>query len=83
MAEQRPTDRSPADEQRPLSVQHQISDPITGTAPAGPLEPAGGAEHDETPDQAAANRSRWSMAARWFLLALLLIFLVLAYYWTR
>lgn len=40
-------------------------DPFTGTTPVGPVQ-------SETPG-AAAPKDRWSMAAKWFLIALVVL----------
>jgi hypothetical protein len=74
MAEQRRNDQ---DQTPPIG--ETTRDPVTGIRPVGPIEtePEG-----SSPDPEARN-ANWSMAAKWFLLSLLLIFLVIAYFWTR
>lgn len=50
-----------------------IGDPVTGTPIADPIEPA---------DSRKPGRN-WGVAARWFLFALLIMFMVLAWTWMQ
>ena len=54
----------------PLTVQQQVSDPFTGTHAAGPMEEQAGDKDPEAEDEV-----RWSFAARWILIALVVLFL--------
>jgi hypothetical protein len=56
-----------ADDDAPL--EQPVSDPITGTRPAGPITPGSARGHN------------WSVAARWFILAILFFLFGLALYW--
>lgn len=64
---ERTTTNSPGD----LPLQHQVTDPITGTTAAGPLESG----------RSASGTGGWGVAARWLAFAFLLVVLVIAIYW--
>lgn len=71
MSEQR-NDHTTTESQPDLPLQHQVTDPITGTTAAGPFE------------KGSANpspSSGWGTAARWLALALLLAGFVIVIYW--
>ena len=53
-----------------FSAQQQVSDPLTGTTMAGPLEPGSG-----------RPGSNWGLAARWLAFAFLLILAALLVAW--
>lgn len=54
-----------------LPLQHQVTDPITGTTAAGPFESAG----------RRPAGARWPMAAQWLAFALLLVLFLVVLYW--
>ncbi len=53
-----------------LSAQHQVTDPLTGTTMAGPMESGSG-----------LPGSNWGLAARWLAFAFLLILAALLMVW--
>ena len=70
---------SESDPSKPLSAQQQVSDPFTGTHVAGPIE-----EQSASDDPEAEDEVRWSLAARWILIALVVLFVtwfVLRIFW--
>ena len=67
-----PDDRTTTNRRDDLPLQHQVTDPITGTTAAGPLEPEG---------VQPTGAPRWGLAARWLAFALVLVLFLVVLYW--